>query len=112
MLLKLGLLLLVILLLVGSVLGGLYWFTHFHNAPVVSTKPIVGYAYFFSSGRIYEHTNQGINDELLIELQNIADPSPGKSYYAWLLPDQIMHLSSAISLGKLTVVNGNVHYLY
>lgn len=104
--------LLIILLLLGSGLGGLYWFTNIRNAPAATTKPIVGYAYFFSSGQIYEHSNQGINDEMLIELQNIAAPASGKSYYAWLLPDQIRPLSPSVSLGKLTVVNGNVHYLY
>src|SRR5690348_11841141 len=47
--------------------------------------PIVGNAFFISSGQLNEDSSQGLNDELLIQLHNVPNPSPGKSYYAWLL---------------------------
>jgi hypothetical protein len=65
-----------------------------------------------SSGQVDEHSNQGINDRLVIDLQNISGPAPGKSYYAWLLGDRAQTLAAPILLGKLPVTNGGVHFLY
>jgi len=93
-------------------LGALYWLAHIRNVPVLPTNPTPGHAFFVSSGQVYEHDNQGINDEVLLDLHDISDPSPGKSYYAWLLGDETHPLSPPIFLGKLPVTNGNVHYLY
>ncbi len=107
-----GLISLIVILLLGSGLGALYWLAHTHNVAVAPAKSIVGHAFFISSGQIYEHNNQGINDEVLMDLHNIADPSPGKSYYAWLLGDEAQPLSPPILLGKLPVTHGDVHYLY
>jgi hypothetical protein len=100
----------VILVLLASVLGGLYWYTH--SARGAATSQVVGHVFFVNSGQITEHSNQGINDRLLIDLQNLPDPAPGKSYYAWLLGDEDQSLASPIPLGKLPVSNGNVHVLY
>ncbi len=96
----------------GPSLGAFYWLTQTRNVPAVATKQIIGHAFFISSGQVYEHNNQGINDELLTVLHNIPDPSPGKSYYAWLLSDTTHPLSPPVSLGKLPAINGDVHYLY
>jgi len=100
-----------IIVLLGAGLGSFYWLTHNRSA-IIATNQIVGHAYFVSSGQISEHSNQGINDEVLIELQNIPNPAPGKGYYAWLLPDLATPLATQIALGQLTVMNGSIHYLY
>ncbi len=52
------------------------------------------------------------NDEVKIDLQNIPDPAPGKSYYAWLEPDKGMNMAAPILPGTLSVHQGQVHYLY
>jgi serine/threonine protein kinase len=75
-----------IIILVGSSFAGLYWLTH--KSPALVTNQIVGHAFFVSSGQISDHSNQGLNDGLIIDLQNIPDPAPSKSYYAWLLGDK------------------------
>jgi eukaryotic-like serine/threonine-protein kinase len=110
--LLIGLVALAIIVIVGGSLGGFYWLTHSQTTTVVANNQIVGHAYFISSGQISEHNNQGINDEMLIGLQNIHAPASGNSYYAWLLPDLAHPLSPPIALGVLPVVNGQVHYLY
>jgi len=99
-----------IVLLSGG-LGSFYWLTHTRSAPSAK-KQLVGHAYFVSSGQIFEHSNQGINDEVLIELQNIPNPAPGKGYYAWLLPDLATPLAPPVALGLVPVSNGSIHYLY
>lgn len=101
---------LLVLLVVGASFGGYYWFSH--QTPPVVANPVVGHAFFISSGQTSERGNQGINDELLIDIQNIPDPVPGKAYYAWLLPDTAQRLGSPIFLAKLTPNNGLIHYLY
>src|SRR5947209_3435256 len=71
-------------------------------------QPIVGYAYFVSSGQTGESSNQGITDELLIRLSHVSDPGPGKSYYGWLEPDSSQATRAPILLGKLPVQNGKI----
>jgi eukaryotic-like serine/threonine-protein kinase len=102
---------LLIIVLLGGGLGSFYWLTHARSAPIAKNQ-IVGHAYFVSSGQISEHSNQGINDEVLIELQNIPSPAPGKGYYAWLLPDLATPLAPPVALGQVPVINGSIHYLY
>jgi serine/threonine protein kinase len=78
-----------------------------------TTRPLVGYAFFISSGQIGETSNQGITDELEIQLSNIPDPRPGKSYYGWLEPDILQTTTRApVLLGTLPVTNGKMVYLY
>ncbi|HEX7734117.1 MAG TPA: serine/threonine-protein kinase [Ktedonobacteraceae bacterium] len=71
-----------------------------------------GNAFFLSSGQINETTTQGINDELEVDLSNLSAPAPGKSYYAWLLGDRSQTEVTPLLLGRLTIVQGNVHLLY
>ena len=106
-----GLIVLLILVLVGGGLGGFLWFTHNQSTPVASNS-IVGHAYFISSGQISEANNQGINDELLIDIQNVPNPAAGNSYYGWLLPDLAHPLYPSIALGALKVLNGQIDQLY
>lgn len=71
-----------------------------------------GHAFFLNSGQINEATTQGINDELEIDISNLADPAPGKSYYAWLLADSSQTEVAPLLLGRLHLAQGNVHLLY
>jgi len=77
-----------------------------------STPQLSGHAFFTNSGQLDENSNQGINDELQVDLSNIPDPAPGKSYYAWLLGDLAQTEASPIFLGRLSVEHGTVHFLY
>jgi hypothetical protein len=53
-----------------------------------------------------------VNDQLKITLNNIPDPSPGKSYYAWLQKNTIHNQSSYVLLGKLLVNHGSVNFYF
>ncbi len=109
-----------VLLLVGSGLGTLYFVTHKNPSTTTITNPIVGQAIFMSSGQL-NNSSQGIEDTLQINLHNISAPAAGKSYYAWLLGDKTPSLATScgppgtkpfIFLGKLVVDHSNVSYLY
>jgi hypothetical protein len=65
-----------------------------------------------SSGQVNENSNQGIDDEVQVDLSNLANPAPGKSYYAWLLSDKNQGETIAILLGVLAVKNGDGHLFY
>ena len=82
-----------------------------HTTPVAPDQ-VVGHAYFVNSGQFDANSPQGLNDELQIDLSHIPDPSPGKSYYAWLLGDRNQSETVPILLGRLTVNHGQVHFLY
>lgn len=81
-----------------------------HTAPATPTS--VGQAFFVSSGQVSQTGNQGENDQFQINLTGIAAPKSGNSYYAWLLPDVSQSEAPDLLLGKLTVNQGVVHFLY
>ncbi|HEX6485036.1 MAG TPA: hypothetical protein VF043_39840 [Ktedonobacteraceae bacterium] len=103
---------LLLLVLGGAGLGSFLVF--FHRGS--STDPVVlqsvGHIYFLSSGQVTENSNQGIDDEVQIDLHNLAQPAPGKSYYAWLLSDQNSSDTQSIFLGSLPVRQGVAQLLY
>jgi hypothetical protein len=107
------LIVLTILALSGAGLGSLLVVFH---PPPVNMHPvlptIVGHIYFLSSGQGNEITNRGIDDEVQVDLSNLANPAPDKSYYAWLLSDKNQGETRAILLGLLAVKNGNAHLFY
>ncbi|MEO7020440.1 MAG: serine/threonine-protein kinase, partial [Ktedonobacteraceae bacterium] len=98
-----------ILLLISAVFGTFLLLSP--NGTTPSTQ-LVGNAFFLNSGQLNGGNNQGLNDELQIDLSNVPAPAAGKSYYAWLLGDINLTEESPIPLGRLTVVNGAVHFLY
>lgn len=104
---------LLIIVLLGAGLEALFVLTH-HNATSTSTtsNTVVGQASFVSSGMLGLNSSVGLNDQFQIDLHNIPNPPAGKSYYAWLLPDTSQSENPDILLGKLTVANGSIHYLY
>lgn len=107
--------LIAIVLVLGSIaLSSTYLLTRQSPAPSVT---IAGHAYFESSRAGGENTNQGLNDQLQIDLHDITAADPGKSYYVWLLPDanpDAAHKSlSPLLLGTLAVENNTTaHFHY
>src|SRR6266700_5755218 len=82
---------LVIIVLLGSGLGT--YLVFFRNRATGQVSPpvanqVLGQSFFVSSGQLNPVSAQGIADQLEIDLQNIPDAQPGKSYYAWLLADR------------------------
>ena len=112
--LVIGLILLILLILSGSVLGAFFLLKQKPAPPPPATSNIVGYVRFHSSERLYVNNNQGLNDELQIDLQNIPNPDAGKAYYAWLLSDTNTDAIPALLLGNgpLAVQNDQVHYRF
>jgi hypothetical protein len=97
-----------LLILIGSGSGAYFLWQRF-----VAATGVVGHAYFVSSGQINDTSSvEGINDQLQIDLNAIANPTPGHSYYGWLLPDTLQTQISPIPLGKLNVNDGKIHFLY
>src|SRR6266702_3719536 len=103
---------LVTLLLVTLVGSGLAALLSLAPRSVAPTSAIVGHAFFVSSGQLNGTSNQGIIDELQVDLHNLAEPASGKSYYAWLLTDKNQSEVPAISLGKISIDHGHVRFLY
>ncbi len=98
-----------LVVLTGSALGTYLYYPR-STPPIQPT--IVGHASFLSSGFLGSRSsNQGITDELQINLQNLPDPRPGKRYYAWLLNDQQLDLP-AIAIGTLALNHRQVTMIY
>ncbi|HEX6483205.1 MAG TPA: serine/threonine-protein kinase [Ktedonobacteraceae bacterium] len=112
--LRITLVALLICVLVGGGLGTFFLLTH-HNMTspsAVGANTVVGQAFFMSSGQVNLATNQGSNDQFQINLQHIAAPTSGNSYYAWLLPDKSQVEAAPLLLGKVPVTNGDIHFTY
>lgn len=110
-------------LLIIALLATGGYFLFLRNNPGTAASPVVGHAFFASSGQLNPGSAQGIADELEIDLHNIPDPQPGKSYYAWLLGDKHPSVEAnplepplqtppPILLARLSVSNGSIHFLY
>src|SRR5437588_9924918 len=104
--LLIALIALLIIVLIASGVGTYFAFLpHGNNTGSLAPRvPLVGHAFFISSGlnSTNPESSQGITDKLQINLQKIAPPQPGKSYYAWLLNSKTSELNP-IPLGRLTV---------
>jgi len=87
--------LLLLLLLVGGAIGG----SLFLNKGTAATAP--GQVFF-------QDDALGHNDQLRIEISNIANPPGGSGYAAWLQDTN----NDATYLGTLPVNNGKISYLY
>jgi serine/threonine protein kinase len=112
---RLVFLFILLVLLVASTLGALLLLALRHPTTPASSStapPIIGHVYFLSSGHLYVNNNQGLNDEVLIDLHPLAAPAPGKSYYAWLLGDINQSEVPWVALGKVSFSRGDVHFLY
>ena len=103
---------LLLLVLGGAGLGSFLVFFHKGSSTDPIVPQTVGHIYFLSSSQVNENSNQGIDDEVQIDLHNLAQPDPGKSYYAWLLSDQSSSDTQSILLGNLPVHQGIAQLLY
>jgi eukaryotic-like serine/threonine-protein kinase len=99
---------LLIVLLASASLAYLYYANHNPSPP---SAQIVGHAFFVSSGLLNQNNNQGITDVLQINLDNVQNPQPGKSYYAWLLNDHQTNVP-ALALGAVAVDHGHATKRY
>ncbi|MBV9230688.1 MAG: hypothetical protein JOZ18_15370, partial [Chloroflexi bacterium] len=108
-----GVLVTALTMLIGSGLGvgAYFWFPQQSTVHSVAS-PVVGHAFFVSSGQLSASGIPSINDELLIHLSNLRAPAPGKVYYGWLLRDKKQLLATPISLGPLPLKQGTVNFLY
>ncbi|HCI79908.1 MAG TPA: hypothetical protein DHW02_09465, partial [Ktedonobacter sp.] len=102
------LIVLTLIMLLGAGLG--YALLLYH--PLVTPPAVMGHLRFLSSEQLNENSNQGIDDQLQLDMSNVANPASGKSYYAWLLGDQGQSEGQVILLGALPVHNGSVHLFY
>lgn len=105
---------LVILALLVAGLGSSLMLLHkIPDVPAAPAPPVVvGHIAFLSSEQVSENSSQGIDDEVLIDLNNVPRPAAQKSYYGWLLGDKNQSDTRAILLGMLPVNNGSIHLLY
>ncbi len=97
--------------LLASGLGAFIYLSH-RGVSASHASAAVGQVSFVNSGRANAAASAGINDEVQITLQGIPAPQPGKSYYAWLLPDLRQSEAPDVLLGKLTVQQGAIRFLY
>jgi len=109
--------LIMLILLSLIILGGAGYFLFYARASspanaAVTPPKIMGQVNFLSSEQVSETSNQGLNDEIQLDLHGIQSPAPGNSYYAWLLSDENQGDTTVISLGKLTLNQGSAHLLY
>ncbi|HZU70503.1 MAG TPA: protein kinase [Ktedonobacteraceae bacterium] len=112
--LLIALIVLLLLLLAGSIASAFLLFPRKAAPTPPVTSNIVGQVQFLSSGRLYVNNNQGLNDELQVDLHNVPAPPAGKAYYAWLLGDAGNDAVTPLLLGNgpLAVQNGLVHYVF
>ncbi len=105
-----------ILLLFAIITAGLgYFLIVSHHLPTdapAMTNTLVGHVSFISSNQISENSNQGLDDKVLVELNDLAPPATGKSYYAWLLSDKSQSDTQSLLLGALPVNNEHAQLLY
>lgn len=102
---------LMILALSSAGLASLLVFYH-PPATLPAAPQVIGYVSFLSSGQFNGQTNQGLDDEVKVNLTQLASLAAGKSYYAWLLGDKDMEEAKVIPLGMLSVKNGSASLFY
>ena len=93
---------LVILVLFSAGLGTIL----FSRASPMPVSSVVGHLYFLSSGQTSDTSSMGIADAVQLNLPSLPDPSVGKSYYAWLLPDENKVENPVVLLGKVVISAG------
>lgn len=96
----------VLLALIGS---GTYFLVQSRNSSTgnggsATTPGMVGTASFFSTGQLTSQGMPGINDGVVVHIQNVPPAPTGEKYYAWLRDDRTETLS--VNLGVLNVQQG------
>ncbi len=96
----------------GSGLGYYFLFAHAASPTPVATPQSNGQLYFLSSEQVSETSNQGLNDEVQVDLHDLQPPAPGDNFYAWLLSDTSQGDATVVYLGKLSISQGSAHLFY
>jgi hypothetical protein len=77
-----------------------------------TASTIVGHVFFTSSGQLDPTSSEGLNDLVHLALNNLTPPAPGKSDYAWLLPDASNNEQQPVLLGTLRILKGSAQLTY
>lgn len=115
----------VLLAVIGAGIGAALYLPGFKRQ-AAAPNPVVGRAFYLSSGQISPSSAQGIADQLQIDLQDIPSPAAGNSYALWLLGDRTPEPGADLLGGistrpvkppllltnNLPLVNGAIHYHY
>ena len=78
----------------------------------VTAASIVGHIVFTSSGQLNPTSSEGLNDVVHLDLSGLTPPAPGKSDYAWLLPDASHNEQQPVFLGTLQILGGSAQLTY
>jgi hypothetical protein len=103
---------LIMLVLIALLLAGLGGVLVLSRTSLSATTGLAGHVSFLSSGQVSENSSQGIDDQVVIDLDAVPPPAPSKSYYAWLLADKNQTDMRTVALGTLPVVDGHAHLFY
>jgi len=72
----------------------------------------IGHVFFTTSGQLDPTSSQGLNDVVHLDLGGLTPPTPGKSDYAWLLPDTSQNEKQSVFLGTLLIFKGSAQLTY
>lgn len=100
------------LILIALLLAGLGGALVLSRSSLSTTSELTGHVTFLSSGQVSENSSQGIDDQVVIDLDSVPPPASGKSYYAWLLGDKDQTDTKTVALGTLPVTDGHAHFFY
>src|SRR6266571_2325214 len=78
----------------------------------LTVATLVGRVFFTSSGQLNPTSSEGLNDMVHLDLDGITPPAPGKSDYAWLLPDTSHNEQQPVLLGTLQILKGSAQLTY
>jgi len=99
------------ILVVLALLIASAWFPFSRSA--APQKPMVGHAFFVSSGLMDLTSARGIADGLQVHMENVNPPQSGKSYYAWLLSGANNEVNALpVLLGALAIDNSQATLNY
>jgi len=79
--------------------------------PVMATTN-VGHVFFTTNGQLDQPSSEGLNDVVHLDLGGLTPPAPGKSDYAWLLPDTSHNEQQPVFLGTLLIFKGSAQLTY
>lgn len=82
------------------------------NTAAATAPALIGHLAFRSSEQVDESSSQGIDDQLVLDLNSLPAPAAHKSYYGWLLGDHNQSDLKTILLGPLQVNKGHAHLFY
>ena len=78
----------------------------------LTAATFVGRVFFTSSGQLTPTSSEGLNDVVHLNLAGLTPPAPGKSDYAWLLPDTSHNEQQPVLLGTLQILKGSAQLTY